>query len=70
MISLSHLNKLIFLVIFFIVVVFNHSFSEEEPVDIWKKKEKQSDQNIQIDEKDNIAIESPILSEDENKIIV
>ena len=70
MISLSHLNKLIFLVFFFIVIVFNYSFSEEEPVDIWKKKEKQSNQNIQIDEENNIAIESPIISEDKSKIVV
>tara|TARA_B100000029_G_scaffold8609_1_gene9139 strand:- start:1567 stop:3306 length:1740 start_codon:yes stop_codon:yes gene_type:complete len=70
MISLSHLNKLIILIFSFVVVVLNSSLSEEEPVDIWKEKEKQNDQNVQIDEKNSTGIESPILSEDKNKIVV
>ena len=34
MISLSHLNKLILFIVFFTVVTFNFSFSEDEPADI------------------------------------
>ena len=69
MISSLHLNKLIFFIFFFIIAFFDCSFSEEEPVDIWKKKETQNEQNIQIDEKEDSDIESPILSKDESKIV-
>ena len=70
MISLSHLNKLTFFVIFFTVLTFSLSFAEEEPVDIWKQKENQNEQNNQTNEEKNITIESPILSEDVNKIVI
>jgi transposase len=70
MISSSYLSKLVLLVIFFIVLTFDSVFSEDEPIDIWEKKENQNEQNKQtIGEKD-ITIKSPILSGDVNKITV
>jgi len=70
MISSSYLSKLVLLVIFFIVLTFDSVFSEDEPIDIWEKKENQNEQNKQtIDEKD-ITIKSPILSGDVNKITI
>jgi len=70
MISSSYLSKLVLLVIFFIVLNFDSVFSEDEPIDIWEKKENQNEQNKQtIGEKD-ITIKSPILSGDVNKITV
>ena len=70
MINLSRLNKLVFLVFFFTVVINNISFSEEGEgsVDIWKKQEKKQEQNSTIDNEEEITIESPILSTDENTI--
>ena len=45
-------------------------FAEEEAIDIWQDKENQNGQNTQIDSEKDITIESPILSDDVNKIIV
>ena len=42
MISLSHLNKLTHFVIFFIILTFNFVLAEEEPIDIWEKKENEN----------------------------
>ena len=70
MISSSYLSKLTFFVIFFIVLTFNSSFSEDEPADIWEKKENKNEQNNQTSNEKDITIESPILSDDVNKIIV
>ena len=47
MISSSYLSKLTLFVIFFIVLTFNASFSEDEPVDIWEKTENQNEKNNQ-----------------------
>ena len=69
MINLSHLNKLSQFVIFFTVLIFNSAFAATA-VDIWKKQENQNEQGNQtIDEKE-ITIESPILSDDLNKITI
>ena len=70
MISLSPLNKLIFSIIFFTILTFSFAIGEEEPVDIWKKKENKNEQINNDDEKNNITIESPILSDDISKIII
>ena len=70
MISLSPLNKLIFSIIFFTILTFSFAIGEEEPVDIWKKKENKNEQINNGDEKKNITIESPILSDDVSKIII
>ena len=70
MISSSYLSKLTLLVIFFIVLTFDSVFSEDEPADIWEEKENQNEQNNQTSNEKDITIESPILSDDVNKIIV
>ena len=66
MISLSHLNKIILFVIFLIILTFNPALGEEEPADIWEKKENQNinEEDNEIDKEKDITIESPILSED------
>jgi len=70
MISLSYLSKLVLSVIFFIVLTFDSVFSEDEYIDIWKKKENQNEQNEQTIDEKNITIKSPILPDDVNKITV
>ena len=69
MISLSHLNKIIFFVIFLIILTFNPVLGEDEPVDIWEKKENQNE-NEEIDQEKDITIESPIISDDIKKIVI
>ena len=44
MISLSHLNKIILFVIFLIILTFNPVLGEDEPVDIWEKKENKNEE--------------------------
>ena len=70
MISLSPLNKLILFTFFFTFLTFNSVLSEDEPVDIWKKNENQNKETSEAEEEKDITIESPILSEDINKIII
>ena len=70
MISLLYLNKLIYFIIFFTVVIFNCAFAEDEPIDIWENKEIQNEENVQNSDEKNLTIESPILSEDINKITI
>ena len=69
MISLSHLNKIILFVIFLIILTFNPVLGEEEPVDIWEKKENQNEneEDNEIDQEKDITIESPIISDDIKK---
>ena len=69
MISSSHLNKLIYFTFFINILIFNFTISFAA-VDIWEKKKKKNDQNNQINNEKEIKIESPILSEDINKIII
>ena len=46
MIRLSHLNKLLLLVIFLISLNSSFVFAEEDkPADIWEQKENQNEQN-------------------------
>ena len=55
MISLSRLNKLIFLIIIFTALNFNFSFAEDKPEDIWEAKdEKQESNQNEIDEQQEI----------------
>ena len=68
MISLSNLNKLILFTFFINILIFNFTISFAA-VDIWEKKKKKNDQSSQINNEKEIKIESPILSEDINKII-
>ena len=70
MISSLHLNKLIFLIIFFTALNFCSASAEDEAVDIWEKEENKNEQDTQMDSEKDITIESPILSEDVNKIII
>ena len=70
MISLSHLNKLTLFVIFLIILPFKLAFGEDEPVDIWEKKENQNEQSKQISNEKQITIKSPILSDNVNKISI
>ena len=70
MISLLHLNKLSQFTIFFTIFIFNSVFAADTPADIWKKKENQNEQAIQISNEKEITIESPILSNDINKITI
>jgi len=69
MISLSHLNKLKEITIFFTIIISNFAFAAD-PVDIWKKKENQNEQSNQISNEKKITIKSPILSDDVNKITI
>jgi len=69
MIRLSHLNKLLLFVIFFITFNLGSAFAEEDkPADIWEQKESQEEQNTQSNTEKKITIESPILSDDVKKI--
>ncbi len=70
MISSSRLNKSILSVIFFTALTFNFGFAEEDPVDIWEKQEDQNEQNNQTNTEQDMTIESPILSDDINKIVI
>ena len=45
MISLSHLNKLTFSVIFLITLTFNPVLAEDEPADIWEDQVDQKEQD-------------------------
>ena len=67
MINLSHLNKLILFTFFINKLIFNFTISFAA-VDIWDKKK--NDQSSKINNEKEIKIESPILSEDINKIII
>tara|TARA_Y100000590_G_scaffold360075_1_gene416173 strand:- start:568 stop:2310 length:1743 start_codon:yes stop_codon:yes gene_type:complete len=69
MIRLSHLNKLLLLVIFLISLNSSFVFAEEDkPADIWEQKENQNEQNSKSNTEKKITIESPILSDDVKKI--
>ena len=72
MISLSHLNKIILFVIFLIILTFNPVLGEDEPVDIWEKKENknENEEDNEIDQEKDITIESPIISDDIKKIVI
>ena len=70
MISLLHLNKLSQFTIFFTIFIFNSVFAADTPADIWEKRENQNEQDIQISNEKEITIESPILSDDINKITI
>ena len=52
MISLSQLNKLKFHIIFFVVLIFNTTFAEEEgAIDIWQGNENENQQTTETNEK-------------------
>ena len=70
MISLLHLNKLSLFVIILIIFSFSPIFAEDEPADIWKKKEDEKKEVNKSDDEKDITIESPIISDDISKIII
>ena len=69
MISSSHLNKLTYFIFFIYLLIFNSNLCIAAE-DIWKKKDKKNTQSIEVDKKKKITIESPILSDDINKISI
>jgi len=70
MISSSHLSKLILFVVLLVIFTLNPAVSEDEPADIWGKKENQNEENNEANDEKDITIESPILSGDINKIVI
>ena len=70
MINLSQLSKLIFFIIFLTILTFSSVLGVDEPADIWEKKENQNEEDHENDREKDIAIESPILSDDINKIVI
>ena len=70
MISSSHLSKLILFVVLLVIFTLNPAVSEDEPADIWEKKENQNEENNEANDEKDITIESPILSGDINKIVI
>ena len=70
MISLSHLNKLTFSVIFLITLTFNPLLAEDEPADIWEDQADQKKQDNENNNEKDITIKSPILSDSVGKIII
>ena len=60
MIRSLHLNKQILLItiFFFTFATFGILTAEEEAVNIWEKKEKKNEQNIEITSEENSAIKS------------
>jgi len=70
MISLLHLNKLILYIVFSITFILSLALAEEEPANIWEENDNQSEQNTILSNEEGIKIESPIISEEENKNII
>ena len=69
MISSSHLSKLIYFT-FLICILHVNLDSCKAAVDIWEKKNQDKEQNNQNDIEEEIKIESPILSDGENKTVI
>ncbi len=70
MISSLHLNKLSLFVIILIIFSFKPTLGEDEPADIWKKKEDEKKELNESDDAKDVTIESPIISDDISKIII
>ncbi len=68
MISLLHLSKLIYLVFFFILLLFQFSHINAAD-DIWGKKENSNQENNFLDNEEEETIKSPILKDDSNIIL-
>jgi hypothetical protein len=67
--SLSLLNKLIFLAILFIVLIFNSSLAEDEPVNIWEE-EVPNETNNTTNIINDTLIENQSLSDDDSKVVI
>jgi len=68
--SSSHLNKLLLFSILSIILFSHTALSEEEAADIWKKKDTQKEESSKSNNEKDITIESPIISEDINKMVI
>ena len=68
MISLLHLSKLIYLVFFFILLLFQFSHINAAD-DIWGGKENSNQENNFLDNEEEETIKSPILKDDSNIIL-
>jgi hypothetical protein len=66
MTSLSHLNKYILSVVFFILLIFSYALAEDEPADIWQTNENKNVTNNGISIENETEIKNINLSE--NKI--
>ena len=69
MISSLHLNKLLYFTLIIYIFAFNFTLGVAA-VDIWEKKKKENEQGEQINVEKDITIESPILSDEVNKITI
>tara|TARA_Y100000590_G_scaffold461379_1_gene622803 strand:- start:460 stop:2199 length:1740 start_codon:yes stop_codon:yes gene_type:complete len=69
MINLLHLSKFIQFSILFAILFFDTVYATTA-VDIWEKKENQSDEVTEPDLEEKITIESPILSDEVEKITI
>ena len=67
MINLLQLNSLVRIVIFFLILISNLNHLNAA-VDIWEKKENNNEQKEEKSDEGKVIIESPILSNDINKI--
>jgi len=63
----SHLNKLKNFIFLIFILIFNQNLCFAA-VDIWEKKEKNNQVGGQSESENNIIIESPMLSDDTNKV--
>jgi len=70
MISLRHLNKLNFIVIIFTVFILNNLLAEDEPADIWEKKEVINEENTKISDEEKTKLKSPIALESESETTI
>ena len=70
MISLKHLNKLILFIILFLALSLKSTYTEEEPADIWKNNNEEQKEINQNNEEKKIIVDSPILSDEVNKMEV
>tara|TARA_Y100000590_G_scaffold290907_2_gene327466 strand:+ start:3371 stop:5110 length:1740 start_codon:yes stop_codon:yes gene_type:complete len=70
MISLLHLNKFILFVLFLIIVNLKPAFGEDEPIDIWEKKDDEQEEKNEDDNKKDITVENSTLSDDVSKIVI
>ena len=70
MISLLHLNKLKSLLFFLIFLSIGFAQAEEDAIDLWDDNETKINESEKNGVEKNTSIESPILSEDVNKVAI
>ena len=70
MISLLHLNKLKSLLFFLVFLCIGFAQAEEDAIDLWDDNETKINESEKNGVEKNTSIESPILSEDVNKVAI